>query len=573
VGPDGLPVRGADRVRCSPAEARRPDLLVLISIDAWNRGLEPTPCRARDGCHASRYTSSVPKTDTNRVSDPRVPACRRWNDHDDPNGPCGQGDPHGHDDPYDPYGQYDREDGVSDRRKRIRRRAGITTFGCVTLGLSLLLFCGACARWDPPPPQLLLLISIDTLRPDRLGSYGHDRPTSPHLDAVAAEGVVFEDVTSTAPWTFPAHVSMLTGLYPATSGVDERGAAIPDDVATLASWLSQQGFATAGIVNSLYLTQRSGFHRGFEEFFYVREDVDQREPSRLITDRARQWLGTPDERRRFLFLHYYDVHSDYVSLPEFEAAFVAEYDGPVDGTTKQLGRARRGLSDLNLGPADHERLFDLYDAGIRQLDEELARLLRYLDESGWSERTLLVVTSDHGEEFGEHGSYLHGRTQYQEVVRIPLILRGPGVPEGVRVATPVSLVDVAPTLLSTLGVKPPDGLDGIDLSPLWQRDVNGLELRMLYSEADWKNVIPDATRSVRQGRFKLVTDRATGSYALYDLESDPGETRDVASGHPAVAQRLLERLERRMGRQIEAPRARALDLSETERLRSLGYLD
>jgi arylsulfatase A-like enzyme len=462
---------------------------------------------------------------------------------------------------------------LSDRSNRIRYRASAATIGCATLGLSLLSLLGACARWDAPPPQLLLLISIDTLRPDHLGAYGYERPTSPTLDAVAAEGVVFEDVMSTSPWTLPSHASMLTGLYPSSSGVDSQGAALPEDVATLASWLSEKGFATAAVVNSLNLSERHGFDRGFEEFLYVRENAARREPNRLITDRARSWLRAPDERRRFLFLHYYDVHSDFVSMPESEARFIGDYDGPVDGSTRQLSKVRRGLSDLRLGPQDIAHLFDRYDAGIRQLDDELARLLRYLDESGWAERTLLAVTSDHGEEFGEHGSYLHGRTQYQEVLHIPLILRGPGIPAGVRVVTPVSLVDLAPTLLSMLGVPSPAGLDGIDLSALWQRDVSGLELRLLYSEADHRNAIPDATRSIRQGRFKLIVDRATGSYALYDLERDRPELHDLASEHPEVAHRLLEQIEQRMGRRVEAPAAALLDRSETERLRSLGYLE
>jgi arylsulfatase len=465
------------------------------------------------------------------------------------------------------------EDGLIDRSPRIRSRAWAATFGCVTLGLSLLLFGGACARWDPPPPQLLLLISIDTLRPDHLGAYGYERPTSPTLDAIAAAGVVFEDVMSTSPWTLPSHASMLTGLYPSKTGVDFQGAALPEDAATLATWLSEQGFATAAIVNSINLSKRHGFHRGFEEFLYVRENAARREPNRLITDRALRWLEAPDERRRFLFLHYYDVHSDFVSTPEYEAKFLGEYKGPVDGSTRQLFEVRRGLVDLRFGPEDIAHLFDRYDAGIRQLDDELARLIRFLDESGWAERTLVVITSDHGEEFGEHGSYLHGRTQYQEVLHIPLILRGPGVPAGVRVATPVSLVDLAPTLFSSLAVPSPLGLDGIDLSPLWQRDVDGLDLRLLYSEADHHNVIPDATRSVRQGRFKLVNDRATGSYALYDLDVDRAELRDVASEHPEVTRRLLERSEQRMDRRVEAPSAAPLDPTEAQRLRSLGYLE
>jgi arylsulfatase A-like enzyme len=200
-----------------------------------------------------------------------------------------------------------------------------------------------CQRHRPaPPPARVLLVSIDTPRPDHLGAYGYARPTSPHLDAFAKGGVVFEDVTSTAPWTLPAHASLFTGVYPGRHGLATSNAKLSDSVATLATQLATSGFATAAVVNSNYLSQTFGLERGFQRFRYVVESVTQREPSRAITDQALAWAKELAGQRWFLFFHYYDVHSDYRSLPEYEAQFVRPYAGTLDGTTAQLMAFRKG---------------------------------------------------------------------------------------------------------------------------------------------------------------------------------------------------------------------------------------
>ena len=438
----------------------------------------------------------------------------------------------------------------------------------VRLAPILALLVSGCAS---DPPRLLVLISIDTLRPDHLGAYGYERATSPLLDAVAAVGVLFADVTTTSPWTLPAHASLLTGLYPNRHGVRSTGAVLPAEVATLAAELSAHSFRTAAIVNSVYLKREQGFDRGFDEYLYVRELVSQREPSRLITDRAVQWLERHGDGPAFLFLHYYDVHSDYASLPAYEASFARSYRGRADGTTRQLLRWRHG-QETSVRPSDADHLRDLYDAGIRQLDDELGRLFEFLAASGLADATLLAITSDHGEEFFEHGGVLHGLTQYRELVRVPWLLRGPGVPAGRRIEEPVSLVDVVPTLMSALAVPAPAGLDGLDLTRLWNGD-GRLPERTLFSGADHNKRPPDATASARRGRFCLHLDRPSGRLALYDLARDPGEKTDVAAQEPDVVSRLRAELaEREGGARAVAPR-RELAPEEIEGLRSLGYLE
>jgi len=252
-----------------------------------------------------------------------------------------------------------------------RRRHVRVTWG---LGVTLAVVTLAAAAWiamvarRPTTPRLFVLVSIDTLRPDHLGCYGYPRPTSPHLDALAAESVVFDDVTSPAPWTLPAHASLLTGLYPSHHTLKTPERMLPASVATLADLFASAGFVTAAVVNSLYLSPRSGLEHGFNHYLYVEERADQREPSTRITDQAIAWLREYGGAPLFLFVHYYDVHGDYRSLPQYEALFVRAYTGRADGSTAQLLAARRG--DIVLDARDAAHLVDLYDAGVRQIDDD-----------------------------------------------------------------------------------------------------------------------------------------------------------------------------------------------------------
>jgi arylsulfatase A-like enzyme len=430
----------------------------------------------------------------------------------------------------------------------------------------LLLAVGAGCRPEPRPTEHVLLISIDTLRSDHVGAYGYPRPTSPHLDAFAREGVVFEDVTSPSPWTLPAHASLFTGLYPGRHGLTSE-AVLPAAVTSLATHLAARGFATGAVVNSNYLSRAFGLDRGFERFQYVQEAAQQREPSRAVTDQAIAWAQELAGRKWFLFVHYYDVHSDYASLPEYERQFVRPYAGRADGTTAQMAASRQGR--IVFDEADAQHLVDLYDAGIRQLDAELARLLVAL---GSDPTTLVVITADHGEEFLEHGGVLHGRTQFQELVRIPLIVRGPGVPRGMRATTTASLVDVMPTVLAAVGAPVPAGLDGADLTATWRGGGGALGERYLSCEADHNNAEPDVKRAVRHRHHTLHFDRLTGQITLFDLAADPGEHVDLATQQADLAAQLRAQLERFRGAHAETGGAVTLTPEQLERLKSLGYV-
>jgi len=461
-------------------------------------------------------------------------------------------------------------------------------------------------------PRVVLLLSLDSLRPDHLGFHGYERFTSPVLDEIAREGVVFEDASAAAPWTLPSHASMLTGLFPLRHRVTSSKTRLPDDVRTAAGWFASAGYRTAAVVNVEWLKKENfGVTREFEDYLWVPTTLDRKAPNTWVTDQAIEWIeGLEEDRRLFLFVHYYDLHSDYAAEPAYERLFVGPYDGIADGTGWQLKRAvleddyiefchesfdpeqctfgslyvvDENVHKIHFDADDVQHLKDLYDAQIRQLDTELSRLFTALRRRGLFEHTLAVVTSDHGEEFMEHGRVEHFIPTYQQTLHVPLVVRGPGVPRGVRVTAPVSSVDIAPTLLELAGVPQPEGLDGRSLLPLWSGgDAAAFEERYVYGEAAggitynfFANGFFPVFRSVRQGRHKLVYDSKSAEHALYDLAADPAESVDVSAREPEVAERLIGVMTERhrdFRPEPEAGNAVQIDPEDAEMLRALGYV-
>ena len=427
--------------------------------------------------------------------------------------------------------------------------------------LALVLALGAAC--SPSRPTNVLLISIDTLRADRLGCYGYARPTSPTLDALARGGTLFEHTVAQSPWTVPSHATLFTGLFPHGHGVVSESDRLAEELPTLATLLRGRGFLTAAVVQTSWLSAAQGFTQGFDSFVEIPDYADG---GTLVARAAETWLRAYAGRPLFLFLHFYDVHSEYRPKPEYRERFTKPYDGFVDGSTMQLQELRNGF--LALGARDLEQLSDLYDAEIRQLDDALGRLLPLLDELGVRDETLVVVTADHGEEFLEHGNVLHGRTLYREVLAVPLIWNGPGVPRGARVAAIASLADVVPTVLGRLGAAVPAGLDGIDLLAAPGPSAE----RRVVAAADHYNAEPDSLRMIQDLRYKLIVERITGAVHLYDLERDPAERTDVAAQSPERVATLRQQLERHLARARQAPARAPLSPEQAERLRALGYL-
>jgi arylsulfatase A-like enzyme len=440
-------------------------------------------------------------------------------------------------------------------------------------------FAAGCGG-DRAAPRNVLLIVVDTLRADHLSAYGYDRDTSPALTRLADAGVRFDRAYAPASWTKPSMASIVTGQYPHRHGLNLPLEMLSGSAVTLAERLLQAGFATAGVVSHVFMAGRIGFGQGFETFDTAEAKGHANVSSAGVTKRARKALERldADERPFFLFVHYFDPHYKYQRHPQYAYA------------PESVGRLRGGenIHDLRaMGPSlDSEELAFLgsvYDEEIRFTDAAIGELLDALTGFGRDDDTLVVVTADHGEELLERGWLGHTRTLYDEVIRVPLIVRVPAHAERGRVVEiPVSLVSVMPTILDYFGIDAPDaGFQGPSLRPLIDGD-SDVELPPVRSEVRFIVLNPKSVnfdkvafkRALIDGRYKLIKDFKAQSYELYDLERDPDESENLASTRPELLREMLLALTRTQGVEADAgDRGSTLDPKDAELLRKLGYID
>lgn len=433
----------------------------------------------------------------------------------------------------------------------------------------------------------VLLISIDSLRADHVHCYGYPRDTSPAIDRLAAEGVRFATAVAPSSWTLPSHLTMVTGLAPVEHGVVDSDLFLGRRATFLSEVLHDQGYATAGFVSGLYVTSRFGHAQGFDHFDDYRalpatwEETHQMISSPILLDSVNAWLDRwrsgAGRRPFFIFLHLFDVHFDYSPPPPYDRMFDPDYDGAVNADNY------RWNPDINaaMAPGDFDRVVSLYDGEIRHADHYVGRLLERLRGEGVLDETLVVLTSDHGDEFYEQGRSGHGQQLLDSTLLVPLIMRYPAViPAGRTVSRQVRLMDIAPTILEAAGLRIPAEFGTLHPShPAafrslldWIRTGPGDGDPGVVAYGDHKGVIS----SVRTDRFKLVRSVIDGDHdALYDLEADPGEQRDVALQHPEETRALLEVMTRfRQSRSSEeAGQSKEMDDQQREILRSLGYVE
>ena len=413
----------------------------------------------------------------------------------------------------------------------------------------------------------VVLVVVDTLRADHLSAYGYARPTSPALAARAAEGALFEHAFAPSSWTLPSFASLYTGLFPHQHGAgrarDGGYTALDPSVAALAEQLAGQGFATAAIANNPFLHPSFGLARGFATYEYVYGNLRRQPRASRVVWAGLRWLDQRDPERRFLLvLHCFDPHLPYDAPPPARGAFAAESAGTLARPFSGVG----GAANAGWAPRDpEERRFVIgaYDEELLFVDQQLPHLFAGLAERKLLGETLVVLTADHGEELFDHGGFEHGHTLHQELLHVPLVLWGPGV-RAQRIETPVSLVDVTPTLLDALGLPPLAGAAGVSLWPLVTR---GEPLTARALSAGGTLYGAERTAIVRWP-WKLVAVEG-GAPALYDLASDPNEERDLAGASPERVSALAAELPDR------APRAGApapvLDAKTREQLSELGY--
>ena len=404
----------------------------------------------------------------------------------------------------------------------------------------------------------LVLISLDTLRADHLSAYGYPRATSPKMDRLlAGRGARFADVSTTYPLTSIAHMSLMTGLHPGS--FPRPGSIEPQSpVRMLAESLRDAGFTTGAYTEDALLAGMYGFWFGFDRFV-ERPLVGEARGVETFVDGAR-FLREHRDQRFFLFLHTYKVHAPYVYSQRY-ASFAAEPD------------AWQGKLAPYEVPAEQQPFVDAYDRAIREVDDQVADFLAELDRLGLADDTFVVVLADHGEAFGEHGLVGHGFGAHQEQLQIPWIVRGPGVPAGTTIAEPVSIVDVAPTLLDLLGVEAP-GMQGRSLRTALASGAAPPDRALSFS---W---IDPGAQGVRRGPWKLLED-GTKKRTLFDLANDPRERRplddaaEIAPLESALATVASDDRERRdrMAAAGGTGEPRAASERVLESMRALGYVE
>jgi arylsulfatase A-like enzyme/cytochrome c-type biogenesis protein CcmH/NrfG len=396
----------------------------------------------------------------------------------------------------------------------------------------LLIVVSGCARPGAPEPQAtarnLVIVTVDTLRADRVGAYGYAKARTPVMDALAARGTRFDRAFAPAPITLTSHASLMTGRYPPGHGARHNGMRMDEDVPTLAAALANGGLLTAAFVGAFPLDRRFGLDRGFSTYGdrmprNAQGRLQNERPGQTVVDEALAWLAGARASRFFLWVHLFEPH--------------APYGNPGDAT-----------------PAA-----DRYDSEVAEVDRQIGRLLEGLGDA--SSSTLVVVTADHGEAFGEHGEIGHSIFVYDTTLRVPLIVAGPGVDRTV-VDAPVSLVDVAPTVVRHLGLGSFDS-DGADLSTA------GQARRALYAESfaplldfGWSPL-----RALRADGYKYI---AAPKPELYSLAEDAGETKNLIEQDAPRAAAMLDRVQRISPSTL--PRQQAVDSDAAARLQALGYV-
>jgi arylsulfatase A-like enzyme len=415
---------------------------------------------------------------------------------------------------------------ISSRRRVVPRALAIA---------ALLVVVG---RWLGPPPVIrpnVLVIGIDTLRRDRLGCYGYPRPTSPSIDGLARDGVVFEQAISQAPWTMPAFASIFTGLTPTRHGAGWGGMPKPRPLdavpVTLAEVLRAAGYRTVSFVTNGWVSGTVGLGRGFEHAgLHIGQDGATKQASAWIAEHARE--------RFFMFVHLLDPHAPYIKSDADLAALDLQATEVQVAAVNALLSGSRPLTDRS--PEETALVHGLYDMSVHRADRRVGTLLDVLEANGLRDDTIVVIVSDHGEELFDHGKHGHGHTLYDELLRVPFVMRFPEGAWSQRVAPQVRTMDLMPTLLDALHIPEPPDLDGVSLMPLLRGDARAMVPAV--APAEFIAHGPEV-KALRRPDAKLLLVPATGRLLSYDLVADPQERARLEGpqGGAATLQPELER--------------------------------
>jgi len=437
---------------------------------------------------------------------------------------------------------------------------------CIAIACLSVLFLALASCRPPTRKPNVLLIVVDTLRKDHLGCYGYPRNTSPNVDRLARDSRRYDRAISQAPWTAPSMASLLTSQYPGVLGIEDEAAILEDDWVVLPEVLREHGYVTAAVVSHLYCSSRWNFDQGFDFFDESNIQGHNDSTSTGVTTEALMFLANRTDAPFFLLLHYFDPHDTYLEHAGFPFASDEEYHGPVTGALTS-DRLRHLPEDLR--PEDIAEIVRHYDSEIAFTDRQIGKVLDRLRDLNLYDDTLIVFTSDHGEEFREHGSFRHGYTLYDELINVPLIIKAPDS-RGESVDDTVALLDVYPTILDLAGISVEHELQGNSLADSSTREERA---RTVFSETSRKNLL---LRAAVTREHKLILDLHSADFEFYALSADPGEQHDLADqnpdGYPALQESLQSWLNETSATRGEGARIE-LTPEEQERLRALGYLE
>lgn len=468
--------------------------------------------------------------------------------------------------------------------------AGTIALGALLAGVLTAIFGGEASPSAPTAggakgPNVVLII-VDTLRADHIGAYGAENVSTPAMDALAGDGIVFERAFAQSSWTRPSISSIVTGLYPGSHTVMHKTDLLPDEVVTVAESMREAGYRTSGFVTNINVAPSFNFQQGFDEYRYLAPDfffgatdsgskLALYSVLRLVRERflsrekwvahyyqdadtvnaiALPWIDSHRGDRSFVLVHYMDPHDPYFEIP-YNGKAVARVDTP------------------NPAPERAEELRQLYGTNIEYFDAFLAKVIAQLEAQGLYDDALIVLTSDHGEEFHEHGGWWHGTTLYDEQIHIPLIVKLPGNRNaGARESALARSVDIAPTMLTIAGAGVPAAVQGRNLFG------TATAPTAVYAEEDHEG---NVLETIRTAEWKLIlanpgNPRGLAEVELYDLVADPGERNNLAASQPARVAELRKDLETlRVASRASAVSGvtGAIDDADMERLKALGYVD
>ncbi|MHC4127841.1 MAG: sulfatase family protein [Planctomycetota bacterium] len=483
----------------------------------------------------------------------------------------------------------------------------IPTLALLPLALALAGAVPGCRKTEAPSapepavrPNVLLVV-LDTTRADYFSGNGHPKPTTPHVDALAAEGTRYTRAYATDFWTLPSHASLFTGLYPGEAGATAETNHLPERVVTLAERLQESGYDTGAVVCNVWISRERGFGQGFTDFAEMwrgengGQGADTQHDEQPAVDRAVAWMTqrvAGASSPFFLFVNFNIAHLPYAPPPEVREQFFSQAWPPerVTRLMRIAGMWPHLAGRLQLGETDYSIMRELYEAEVARADDYTGQLVDALKRLAILDETLVIVTSDHGENIGDHGMIDHLLSMHETTLHIPMVIRYPGrFAAGVSVDDLVSLVDVMPTVLDVCGALDESTRPDIERTSLCREDrprrlfvvaenerpVNGVRLMKKSFPAFDTSKIDYPMRAIRTRRHRLIWHQGR-EVELFDLMNDPSETRNVGAIYPEIREELFALLKawtERGGAAADATMFESQDAESLERLRSLGYID